>query len=105
MSDFRGQSERFLDDLVWAFFDDVEEGRLENFEAAQQYCDDDRLEARWSKFCEYVEAPTCRVKFLMSVGDIREVLDRLIVRQEELDKEATEEYYEKQQAYRELQGC
>lgn len=105
MSDSRGQSERFLDDLVWAFFDDVKEDRVQMLEAAQQYCDDARLEARWSKFCDFVEAPTCIVEFLMSAGDIREILDRLIVRQEELDKEATEEYYEKQQAYRELQGC
>ena len=105
MSENRGQSERFLTDLIRAFYDDVEDDRLSMFEAACYYCDDDKPEVAWARWCDYMDLNPAVGAVLSRRGDIMTILSNLIVEQEELDKEATVEYHEKQQAYRELQGC
>lgn len=104
MSENRGQSEQFLIDLVRAFYDNVEEHRAENFRLALDAVRGKGVGA-WESWCEYESLAPAVGRVLAHYGDIEDVLLTLISEQEQLDREATEDYYEKQQAYRELQGC
>lgn len=104
MSENRGQSEQFLIDLVRAFYDDIEDNRAENFRRALNAVHGNGVEA-WESWCEYESLAPAVGRVLAHYGDIEDALLALISEQEQLDREATEDYYEKQQAYRELQGC
>lgn len=105
MSDFRGQSERFLADVMLALHDDIEDDRAEYFRSELKACQSDDPTTSWEKWCEFNEFDYSIGYALSRRGDICDILETLLAEQEELDKEAAEEYYEKQQAYREIQGC
>ena len=105
MSDFRGQSERFLADVIRALHEDIEDDRAEYFRSELRACQSDDPTTSWEKWCEFNDYDYSIGRALSRHGDICSVLEVLLDEQEELDKETTEEYLEKQQAYRELQGC
>lgn len=105
MSDSRGQSERFLADVIRTLHDGVEDDRAEYFRSELRSCQSDDPITSWEKWCDYNDYDYSIGYALSRHGDICSVLEVLLDEQEELDKEAIEEYYEKQQAYRELQGC
>lgn len=105
MNDSRGQSERFLADVIRTLHDDIEEDRAEYFRLELHTCQSDDPTTSWEKWCEFNGYDYSIGYALSRHGNICDILETLLDEQEELDKEATEEYYEKQQAYRELQGC
>lgn len=105
MSENRGQSERFLVDVIRALHEDIEDDRAEYLRLELYNCQSDDPTISWRKWCEFNGYDYSIGRALSRYGNICDILETLLVEQEELDKEATEEYLEKQQAYRELQGC
>lgn len=105
MSENRGQSERFLVDAIRALHEDVEDDRAEYFRSELRACQSDDPTISWEKWCEFNDYDYSIGYAFSRHGNICDILEILLAEQEGLDREATEEYLEKQQAYRELQGC
>lgn len=109
MSENRGQSERFLADVIRTLyeelFENIKDDRAEYIRSELEACQSDDPITSWEKWCEYNDCDYSIGRALSRHGNICDILEALLAEQEKLDREATEEYLEKQQAYRELQGC
>lgn len=98
------------------FYDRIENDRAQYFEGCLMEIDDDGAHLRHGLcpdyklrqaliWCDYEEIPSFVADlFILADIDIEDVLTDLLNEQRELDREATEDYEERQREYRELQG-
>lgn len=105
MSDSRRQSERFLTDIIRTLHEDVGEDRAEYFCSELEACQSDDPVTSWNKWCDYNGYDYSFGHALSRHGNICDILETLLAEQKTLDRAVAEEFFEEQQAYRELQGC
>lgn len=101
----KNSDSEFLYNLIYHYYDDVEEDRARTFENALAYIDNNVREEQVNRWCDLNDLPQMVADLLNYFGcDIQDILSEMLNEQEALDKEATEEYHELQRTYREVQG-
>lgn len=96
---------KFVYDLILHFYDDVEEERARTFENALAYIDNNIREEQVNRWRELNDLPKLVADLLNWFQvDIQAILSDMLIEQEELDKEATEDYHERMEEYRRVQG-
>lgn len=105
-----------LHDKIKEFYDHIEEDRAQYFEGCLLLLDDDEANIPYKNigddrlrhllvWCQQEELPEFVAYALYYAGeDIETILLCQLEEQRELDREATEDYYERQREYREIQG-
>lgn len=103
--------EDFIHDCVYMVYETKHsENRKEAMENALDYIREETVD-HFTRFgeikawCEYEELPEKTARLLHQYGCcLQSVLEDMIEEQEEYDREATEEYHEREREYREVQG-